>query len=35
MRKKKKRNPTQIIAGFIAGLLALLLLVSLILPYIY
>lgn len=34
MRKKKKRNPTQIIAGVIAGLLALLLLVSLIVPYI-
>lgn len=33
MKKKKKRNITQIAAGFIAGLLALLLLVSLIIPY--
>jgi hypothetical protein len=34
MKKKKKRNITQIAAGAIAGLLALLLLVSLILPYV-
>ena len=33
MKKKKKRNMTQIVAGAIAGLLALLLLVSLIIPY--
>lgn len=31
--KKKKRNFTQIMAGVVAGLLALLLLVSLIIPY--
>lgn len=34
MKKKKKRNITQIAAGAIAGLLAVLLLVSLILPYV-
>ena len=34
MKKKKKCNITQIAAGAIAGLLALLLLVSLILPYV-
>ena len=34
MKKKKTRNITQIAAGAIAGLLALLLLVSLILPYV-
>ena len=33
MKKKKKRNMNQIAAGAIAGLLALLLLVSLIIPY--
>lgn len=33
MKKKKKHNITQIAAGLIAGLLALLLLVSLIVPY--
>ena len=33
--KKKKKNITQIMASIIAGLLALLLLVSLVLPYIY
>ena len=31
--KKKKRNFKQIVAGAIAGLLALLLVVSLVLPY--
>ncbi len=31
--KKKKRNITQIVASVIAGLLALLLLASLIIPY--
>lgn len=34
MKKKKKHNMTQIAAGVIAGLLAVLLLVSLILPYV-
>lgn len=33
MKKKKKRNTTQLIAAGIAGLMAVLLLASLIVPY--